>query len=865
MKKAIALALFLSLLCMVFGAEILQKTLSNGLTVVIKQNTQNPTVGIYCFVKTGSMHEGKHLGSGLSHYVEHVVSGGTTSLRKEKEYTDLNKLMGASTNAYTSLDRTAYLSVAGKEHFAASLKTISEFVQHCQFDSSEVAREQQVISKEIILAMAQPLSKLFLRKSEAAEPTSNSSLPVIGRPELFLQLKRQDLIDYYKARYVPNNMVLVIVGDIDPKLAMEEVENNFGGFSRGNLEPIYQPSQAITLGKREVVEEFEILQPWVLISQQIPNSNPQDVYLLDAATELLINKESCSIQKKLQQDLKLVRFIYASTDYNKVENSASFNITFEATRTEDIPRILDILYGEFAGDAKKSYFTDKMLQTLITKYERQKYLKSRAVDDECEEIGDSMLENGIADADQLWLDILSNMKVAEVDKAIKTYFNPNNKFTFYGLPIGDSVKLKSSSTAGFAKDELKKTDLGGKLTLIHKQNAEFPVVRGTVFVPVSSYYETADNIRIISFMINLLQKGSKKYSKDMWTDWLDEHSASLYCFNSDDGIYIMFTCLAGDLPQIQDMIVDAIKNPLFAEQEIALLKSDWEGNNKRTQSFAQIPHNDFVASKVYSSPREILNSMQENEVAQKFTRRDVINAYNKYLKAESMIVSIVGDRSETEAAAIAKNIFSAFDHGKVSDTIKLPVLRITNESYTQEFAFEHAFVDFTMSCPGIDDPDFIVMKVMDALLNYGDRRLHHATRVEKDLAYYAGAYNVSCPGYGLFRVSSQSSKEKIAELKQVLEQQIDRLINEPVTAKELNEAIENYLKQHQNYITDEWLGYYAIGFEVQGLGYDFFVSGASLLKKVDPKDIQRVANKYLRNRDVTISIPSDEVERIMPE
>lgn len=840
------------------------KTLPNGMSVVIKQNTQNPTVGVYCFVKTGSMHEGKHLGSGLSHYVEHVVSGGTTTLRSEEEYTELNKQIGSSTNAYTSLDRTAYLCVAGKEHFKTSLSTIAEYVQHCKFDSTEVTREKQVISKEIILGMAQPISKLFTRYSEAFAPNLNSSYPVIGRPELFHKLTRQDLVDYYKARYVPNNMVLVIVGDIEPEVAMAEVETTFAGFARGNLEPIYQPVPTLVLGEREVVEEFQVLQPWVLVSQQIPYSDIRDAYLLDAAIEMLINKDSCPIQKKLQQDLKLVKFIYASTYINGVENSVGFIIRFEAARTEDVSRILDLLYQEFDFSKQKTYFTQKMLNTLVARYESEKYLKSMAVDDECDEIGDAMLSYGVPDADILWLDILKSMKPSEVDAAIRKYLNPQNKFTFYGLPLGDTAKLKSSSSVSITKSDLKKTDLGGKLTLLHKQNSEYPVVRATVFIPVSSYYETAENHRIISFMTTLLQKGSKKYSKDMWTDWLDEHSATLYLFNNAEGIYLSFACLDSDVPMMLDMIQDAVKNPLFLEEEITLLKSDWEGNAKRIQSFAQYPHVDFASAKVYSSPREQISYLQKAEISNRFSRQDVLSAYKKYLKAESMIVSIIGKQSEAEAAAVAKKLFAAFDHSKIDDTIKNPVLAKTNTVHRQEFAFEHAFVDLTMACPGTDDPDFIVMKAIDALLNYGDRRLHHATRVERDLAYYAYAENSSSPGYGMFRVSSQSSEDKIAELQQVLEQEVNRLINEPVTAKELNEAMENYLKQHKNYITDEWIGYYAIDFEVQGLGFDFFLSGASILKNVKPEDIQRVAAKYMKSRDVTISVPSRDVERIMP-
>ena len=863
MKKAVVLLVLLVSLSALFSSVIEMKTLANGMKVVVKQNTQNPTVGVFCIVKTGSMLEGKYLGSGISHYVEHIVSGGSTSRRSEKDYMEIDKLIGSNSNAYTSLDRTVYHNVVGKEHFSTALGSIAEYVQFCVFDSAQVAREKQVISKEIILEMAQPHSKLYNRFEESSMSKSTTVHPVIGKPELFNRLTRQDLVNYYQARYVPNNMVLVIVGDIEPQAAMQEVERSFSGFTRGFLEPVYQPGQDVILGTREVIEEFDVLQPSVFISQQIPVGDFRDAHLLNVVCELLLNKESCPIQKKLQQDLMLVRYIYGFSSIYRLENSANFNIRFEAARTEDIPRILELFYKEFSGSKRKTFITQKMLDKLIGQYERDMYLKSRAVEDECEAIGDDMLEYGIPNADHIRMEVLRSIKPAELNAVIRKYLNPQNKFTFYGLPRGEKALMKSSPGASYAKTELTRIDLGNHLSLIHKQNSEYPIVRVHIYIPVSSYYETVENRRIINCMAYLLGQGSKKYSKDAISDWLDEHSASLDFYNDTDGLNIVFSCMTSDVPQILKMIRDAIKNPKFSEAELNLLKSDWEGLALRMQSDADNVHKDFRAAKVYASARERLGNLDEAEISSRFTRQDVLRAYKKYLKAESMIVAIVGDQTAAQASELAKTLYAAFDHSRIEDTIKLPVLGLKNSRYIQEYGFEHAFVDFTMAAPGTDDPDYIVLKTIEVLLNYSDRRLHYATRVERDLAYYASAYSVAVPGYGMFRVSSQSSVDRIEELTMVLEHEIKRLINEPVPAQELAEALENFLMQHRNSITDEWLAYFAIDSEVKGLGYDFLIKGGSNMKQVSPEDIQRVAGKYLLIRDVTTSIPSADVEMIM--
>ena len=82
MKKIIIILLGLALTLV--AQEMLTKTLPNGMQVVVKKNTSNTSVGFFCFVKTGSIHEDEYLGKGLSHYLEHIVSGGSTKNHSEQ-------------------------------------------------------------------------------------------------------------------------------------------------------------------------------------------------------------------------------------------------------------------------------------------------------------------------------------------------------------------------------------------------------------------------------------------------------------------------------------------------------------------------------------------------------------------------------------------------------------------------------------------------------------------------------------------------------------------------------------------------------------------------------------------------------------
>ena len=222
MKKIFFMIVYCLLFSSAFPNEILSKTLPNGMEVAVKENTNNTSVGFYCFVKTGSVNEGKYLGAGISHYLEHVVSSGTTKFRTEDDYEQLGKEMGALVNAYTSYEITAFHIIVDKQNQDEALKILSEQMQFCAFDSMEVAREKEVILKEIVMRSTPPRSKVHQRQRELVFSNSNRRYPIIGYTELFRTISRDELQDYYEQRYAPNNMVFVAVGDFESAEMMTE-------------------------------------------------------------------------------------------------------------------------------------------------------------------------------------------------------------------------------------------------------------------------------------------------------------------------------------------------------------------------------------------------------------------------------------------------------------------------------------------------------------------------------------------------------------------------------------------------------------------------------------------------------------------
>src|SRR5262245_26911168 len=195
-------------------AAVLQTTLDNGLTVLIEENHANPLVSVQVFVRTGSIYEQEYLGSGISHFFEHLIHGGTTSTRSEADSRRILEEIGNNTNAYTTVDHTAYHINTTTAHWRTALELLADWMFHSAITPAEFEREKGVVQRELEQDLDNPEQLLAQTALETRFQVHPTRYPVIGYKELVQKVSRDDLVIYYRRMYTPNNMLLVVVGDV---------------------------------------------------------------------------------------------------------------------------------------------------------------------------------------------------------------------------------------------------------------------------------------------------------------------------------------------------------------------------------------------------------------------------------------------------------------------------------------------------------------------------------------------------------------------------------------------------------------------------------------------------------------------------
>jgi zinc protease len=862
MKKIVAIVLIASFSFCLLADDILWKTLPNGMEVAVKENRSNQAVALYAFVKTGSVNEGDYLGAGISHFLEHVVSGGTTKMRTEDQYQQIGRDMGAIVNAYTTYGVTAFHLITDKQYSDLALEVLSEQIQHSTIDSFEVAREKEVILKEIVMRSTPAPSKVRQRWQELVFPNSNRKYPVIGYTNLFRTITRDQLEDYYQKRYSPNNMIFVAVGDFAAEEMMEKIETTFKEFEREQLNPVYLPVQNVRSGTIEFTEEFDVQQPTVFITSILPASGYKDYVKLDAALDILFSKRQAPIRYKLMEELKLVNYIYAYADAGSDNPEGMINIVFEAKNTEDIPEIIEIIDNDLAAFAEKG-FEQSQIQNIINRLKAQRLLATPDIDSECNSIGWSILKYGVPDYDEIALENYEKLTVADLEYALQEYLLPQDRIIFSAVPRGEKSIIVAEAEAEVIKTEAEKIYDKKDLTVIHRQNSEKPLIRGVINVGNSTDYETAETAGTLSFMTNLMFRGSQKYDSLWLTEWLEDHAVDIDITTSASGTFIEFKCLKADYEKVEDIIIDAMNNPAFAQTEIDLAKERATASYERGRSDAGTQHRDFRNATLYAGSRDALSAKQKLDNLLKLERKDLLELHHKFFNSDQAIVTFFGDLDKQEAIEMAQDIAKEIPSDKIKAEKTSLQFVVEDATHINQYPYEQVNIDINYPAPKIGDKDYYAMKVIHNILSGSRGRIFESTRGNNNLSYYAYPTYGSSQDYGFFRLTSQTSIDKKDELVEVLQNELEKLKTELVSQTEISGAIEEDKKIMQSYLNDNALPNYMTYLEAMGLGYDNIFRKYDEMEKISPEEIKEVANRWFNQATIIVSVPDDSVELLV--
>ena len=287
------------------------KTLDNGMqVVVIPMDNDSGVITTDIYYKVGSRNEvmGK---SGMAHMLEHLSFKSTEKL-KEGEFDTIVKGRGGVNNASTGFDQTHYYIKTASKNLALSLDLFSELMHNLKLTDEEFQKERDVVAEERRLRTDNnPMGYLYFRVFNTHFTYHPYHWLPIGFMEDILSWKIEDIRDFYKRYYQPNNAILVVAGDIKPEEVFTEAGKYFGNIKNEHEIPkVTAVEPKVDGAKRAILHKESNQVDTLAITYAIPNYEHEDQVALSAISHILSSGKSSRFEKTLVNDKQLVNQIY---------------------------------------------------------------------------------------------------------------------------------------------------------------------------------------------------------------------------------------------------------------------------------------------------------------------------------------------------------------------------------------------------------------------------------------------------------------------------------------------------------------------------------------------------------------------------
>ena len=278
--------------------KIERHVLDNGLVVVLHEDHSVPVVTLWQWFKVGSRNERPGI-TGISHYFEHMMFNGSKNVAP-KEYDRILESNGGFSNAFTDRDMTGYYEDIASDRLEVLFRLDSDRMAELSLLPEQLKSEIEVVKEERRLRTDNSIFGMLDEQMYAvAFNASPYRWPVVGWMGDLERMKREELVEYFRTYYAPDNCILILTGDFDSKQALAQIRKYFGPIPAQPppAEPVdSEPEQR---GERRVQVRYPAQNVTFQMGYKAPSVKSPDVYVLDVLSSILSEGKSSRLHQSL--------------------------------------------------------------------------------------------------------------------------------------------------------------------------------------------------------------------------------------------------------------------------------------------------------------------------------------------------------------------------------------------------------------------------------------------------------------------------------------------------------------------------------------------------------------------------------------
>lgn len=815
-------------------------TLENGLTLIVEEDHSAPVASVQAWCATGSIDEGKWMGAGLSHILEHMLFKGTQN-RKAGDIARQIQDRGGYINAYTSFDRTVYWIDTPSDGVSEAVAILADAMMNSTLPEDEYVKEQEVIRREFAMGFDDPgrqSSQLMLRTVFSESPFRH---PIIGYLDVYNKLKRDDVMEYYKARYAPNNLTFVVAGDVNAQQIHEQVQEAFKNYPRQPLEPLYVASEPQQIGQREAHEEFPTELTRLSLAWRVPGLTNPDTPALELLGDVLGSGRSSILNQELREKRQIVHSI--DSGVFSLQTDGVFIIqalcdpaqrsAVEKETLAAVERIKETGGTQAELDKARRSMLASQLSGLST-------ARGKASD-----LGSNWLLTRNINFSKDYLDSIGRVTTADLKRVAREYLRTDRLNVTSINPPG-TLAGKNGAEQEVVRSDVKKFVLPNGLRLLVREDPRLPLVSMYAAFRGGLLAEKPEINGITRLLSRALLKGTKNRTSAQISDQIESAGGRIGSDNGNNSFSVGVEVMKPDLGLGLDVLADVLQNPVFPESEVELEKAAQIAAIKAEDEQITAVARNVLREKLFSDHPYSLRPSGRVASVEKLSPADLKAFKDEYIVAQNGVLAVFGDVKAEDVLKLVEKNFGTMPAGQMAlSDPPIPVAPSAPINVVEERNKQQAVV--MIGYPGSDvlSPDRTLLDLLNEASNDLGSRFFNRIREQLGLAYFVGAGNFAGLAPGSFVFYLGTDPKKVDAVTAELQDEISGLSRDGLTDEELARAKKKLLGSEaiRNQSNSAFAANVAVD-ELVGLGFDNYLKRKEQVESATIGDIRNAAAKY---------------------
>ncbi len=880
--------------------------LDNGLEVVFHVDRSDPVVAVALTAHVGSAREIQGR-TGFAHLFEHLLFLESENLGKGGLDKMSARIGGSGANGSTSRDRTNYFQTvpnnALEKMIWAEADKLGYFIN--TVTEEVLAKEKQVVKNEKRQSNDnRPYGHTQYVIDKNLYPEGHPyNWQVIGSLVDLQNSTLQDVKDFFKSWYVPNNVTLVIAGDFDEAEAKAWVHKYFDEIEAGEkIAPLAKQSANLTKTKKIYHEDnFAKLPELSLTWPTVPQYHP-DSYALDVLIELLSDGKKALLNQKLIDELKLTSRVTMYQYQSELAGQLMLQVRgFENTPLDNINQAINEALKEFEnkGFSEQDLATIKAgqetafyrgLSSVLGKGFRlaqyniftkdpgfinqeaknilavskddvlrvyNKYIKNKYV------VATSFVPKGqqnLALENSVKSKITEEKIVANAEKS----FDASQQSTYTKTPssFDRSVEPKYGKTPTLSVPKVWQSELSNGLHVYGIKNTEVPLVQLNIDIAGGLLFDDAKKVGVANLVAELMNKGTKNKTPKQLEEAINKLGATINVYATQESIKITASTLARNHQATVDLITEMIIEPRWDASEFLLTKQDIVSQIKQQQTNPRQLANNQMNKLLYDKNNILSNNLLGTIISvENITLADLRTFYETKLSPSLANIHIVGDINKTD---VLTSLTVLEKHWSKTDAVLPEIKAASLPSKSKIYFYDVPNAkqsQLKIGYPALNamHEDYYSAQVMNYILGGGSfaSKLTQELREGKGYTYGVSSSFSGSKTKGTFLISSgvrtNVTLEAIALIKSLVED-----YQNDFTDTDLATTKSYYLKSNARRF-ETFNAKLAIlqNMSQYDLPANYVLERATLVESLTLDDIKSLANEYLHHDQMIYLVVGD--------